>query len=149
MLLPSAARAQHEGHGTASPPGPQDPGPCAAGGRQALAAIDAASGRLESARQTNSPAEMRAAVADLQAILTAMRGQLAPCAAAQPARVDQNTREAQEPVKDPVEPGCTAPINPGTAPKADYNGRTYYFCSEGNRQKFLADPAKYTAHIHH
>ncbi len=28
-------------------------------------------------------------------------------------------------------------------PKAEYRGRTYYFCSENCRDTFLSDPAKY------
>lgn len=34
-------------------------------------------------------------------------------------------------------------LTDATAPKATYQGKTYYFCSESDRQKFVADPAKY------
>ncbi len=34
------------------------------------------------------------------------------------------------------------PITADT-PKADYKGRTYYFCSESCRDTFLSDPVKY------
>jgi YHS domain-containing protein len=40
-------------------------------------------------------------------------------------------------------PVCKTPADPKTAPKTDYKGKTYYFCSESDRQKFLANPAKY------
>lgn len=30
-------------------------------------------------------------------------------------------------------------------PRAEYQGRTYWFCSEGCRQAFLKDPRKYAA----
>ena len=30
-----------------------------------------------------------------------------------------------------------------TSPKAEYKGKTYYFCCGGCKQKFEADPAKY------
>jgi YHS domain-containing protein len=43
-------------------------------------------------------------------------------------------------VPDPV---CKTPVDPKSAPKTDYKGKTYYFCSESDRQKFLANPAKY------
>lgn len=30
-------------------------------------------------------------------------------------------------------------------PRADYEGQTYYFCSEGCQERFLSDPAKFIA----
>lgn len=47
--------------------------------------IDSAMAKLEGARQSNSPTEMRAALDDMQAALRDLRAQLAPCAAMQPA----------------------------------------------------------------
>lgn len=44
-------------------------------------------------------------------------------------------------VKDPV---CGMMVDPATAKhKATYHGATYYFCSDGCRSKFMADPVKY------
>ncbi len=44
-------------------------------------------------------------------------------------------------VKDPV---CGMDVDPHTAKyRADHGGRTYYFCSAGCREKFVASPAKY------
>jgi Cu+-exporting ATPase len=44
-------------------------------------------------------------------------------------------------VKDPV---CGMMVDPHTAShRAQHAGRTYYFCSEGCRSKFEADPARY------
>ncbi|HEX6102127.1 MAG TPA: YHS domain-containing protein, partial [Alphaproteobacteria bacterium] len=46
-------------------------------------------------------------------------------------------------VKDPV---CGMAVDPhATAHRATHQGHTYYFCSEGCRTKFLADPARYLA----
>src|SRR5208282_2723957 len=43
--------------------------------------------------------------------------------------------------KDPV---CGMSVDPATAKhKADHAGATYYFCSGGCREKFVANPAKY------
>jgi YHS domain-containing protein len=36
-------------------------------------------------------------------------------------------------------------IDPTTALSATHQGKTYYFCSEENKAKFLQDPARYTA----
>jgi YHS domain-containing protein len=34
-------------------------------------------------------------------------------------------------------------VDPATAPKTTYQGRTYYFSSEQSRNEFLANPAKF------
>jgi Cu+-exporting ATPase len=54
-----------------------------------------------------------------------------------------------------TDPVCGMSVDPATAKhKADYNGTTYYFCCNGCRTKFTADPEKYLArsgdaHAHH
>jgi YHS domain-containing protein len=46
-------------------------------------------------------------------------------------------------VKDPV---CGMEIDAEkAAAKTDYQGKTYYFCMEGCKQKFLAEPGKYAS----
>ncbi len=43
--------------------------------------------------------------------------------------------------KDPV---CGMDVNEKQAKaKADYQGQTYYFCSDGCKQKFQANPQQY------
>jgi YHS domain-containing protein len=43
--------------------------------------------------------------------------------------------------KDPV---CGMDVDPKTAAaKSDYQGQTYYFCSQGCKQSFDKDPQKY------
>lgn len=51
--------------------------------------------------------------------------------------------EASAPAGKVPDPACKTPVDPKSAPKTDYKGKTYYFCSESDRQKFLANPAKY------
>jgi len=49
--------------------------------------------------------------------------------------------EAKHMAKDPV---CGMNVDPGGAKRsAEYGGRTYYFCSQGCKAKFAADPASY------
>ncbi|WP_084250143.1 heavy metal translocating P-type ATPase [Sphingomonas mali] len=44
-------------------------------------------------------------------------------------------------VKDPV---CGMVVDPAMTPhRADHSGQTYYFCSQGCRDKFVADPSAY------
>src|SRR5690348_4376983 len=42
-----------------------------------------------------------------------------------------------------IDPVCEMVVDPKTARSADVRGKTYYFCSEGCRTKFVADPDKY------
>jgi Cu+-exporting ATPase len=43
-----------------------------------------------------------------------------------------------------VDPVCGMQVDPHTAKqRAEYAGRTYYFCSAGCREKFVADPKRY------
>ncbi|MFO1184550.1 MAG: heavy metal translocating P-type ATPase [Bauldia sp.] len=42
--------------------------------------------------------------------------------------------------RDPV---CSMWVDPKTAGHAEHNGKTYYFCCDGCRTSFLADPGKY------
>jgi Cu+-exporting ATPase len=46
-----------------------------------------------------------------------------------------------DPVKDPV---CEMEIDPeAAAGTSEYEGTTYYFCAEGCKKEFDADPQKY------
>jgi YHS domain-containing protein len=42
---------------------------------------------------------------------------------------------------DPAKLSCSPKIDPKRAPKATYQGKTYYFCSAKERDEFLTDPA--------
>ena len=79
--------AQHEGHVTAGMPQTAGAGAdaaqvsaCVQSQEQVMVAADAANRRLDLARQSNQPAAMRAAMDDLQSVLSSMRTQLASCA---------------------------------------------------------------------
>src|ERR1700682_6697905 len=66
--------------------------------------------------------------------------------AAPPAR-SQAQSQTQTPTQiytsDPV---CGMKVDPATARYSHvHDGKTYYFCSEGCRAKFVAEPAKYLA----
>ena len=52
----------------------------------------------------------------------------------------ENVADAGEGARDPV---CGMRVDPGTARHAEHKGSRYYFCSEGCRSKFAADPEKY------
>src|SRR3954454_5662220 len=42
-----------------------------------------------------------------------------------------------------IDPVCGMSVDPTTALSAEAGGKTYYFCSEGCRTKFVADPSRY------
>lgn len=50
---------------------------------------------------------------------------------------------AAVPAKDLVDPVCGMEVGTKVTEKATYKGKTYFFCSRGDREKFLSDPAKY------
>lgn len=47
------------------------------------------------------------------------------------------------PAKEPVDPVCGMKVSAQAAEKETYQGKTYFFCSRADREKFLSDPAKY------
>lgn len=78
----SSATAQHEGHQTPDAAGSAISAQamsCSHNSQMATAALDAASQRIEDARQSNNPSKMRAAVADLQTTMARMKTLLADC----------------------------------------------------------------------
>ena len=42
-----------------------------------------------------------------------------------------------------IDPVCAMEVDPATAPKATYDGKTYYFCSEEDKVKFEKNPEQY------
>lgn len=80
--MPALAAPQHQGHQTVPPSVAAHAGQCAQAQPAVEHIIVGATARLESARQSNEPAEMRAAIEHFQSALRDLRTQLAPCAAA-------------------------------------------------------------------
>jgi YHS domain-containing protein len=103
-IVSGVATAQHEAQGTGA--GQASPEMVQCGRVQPVidAIITAAMARVETARLSNNPAEMRAAVDHLEAALRDIRAQLAPCSAAA-AATDPHAGHAAAPAKPaPVQP---------------------------------------------
>jgi Cu+-exporting ATPase len=49
-----------------------------------------------------------------------------------------NMKESKSATKDPI---CGMTVNEATALHAERDGKTFYFCGEHCRQKFLSTPA--------
>jgi putative intracellular protease/amidase/YHS domain-containing protein len=45
-------------------------------------------------------------------------------------------------------PVCSMPVDPDGAPKSTYGGKTYYFCSDNDKQTFDAGPAPFVQAAH-
>jgi Cu+-exporting ATPase len=71
---------------------------------------------------------------------TLFASSIAAASVAAPALAGQDKKPVEQ-VKDPV---CGMTIDKASAKgKSDYQGKTYYFCSDGCKKKFDADPKKY------
>ncbi|MCA1712256.1 MAG: permease [Actinobacteria bacterium] len=53
---------------------------------------------------------------------------------------DGEQQEQRDAASSAVDPVCGMSVDPATAASADHAGRTYYFCSDGCRSTFRADP---------
>ena len=83
IAISPLAAAQHEGHQTPTTSGaaaPEQIASCSQNSQMVTATLDSANARIEEARQSNSAAVMRAAVADVQVTLVRIKTQLADCA---------------------------------------------------------------------
>lgn len=129
-----ALRAQEQMAGMAQG-APASVAECAQAQARADRTIDAANRRLETARQSNSPAAMRASVDEMQAALRQLRAEIAPCANLQGAagaadphaghvmpmpNVKQATPAA--PGTPVMRPGSTTPAPGAVAPAAPAPG---------------------------
>lgn len=168
----AAQHQEHQTPGPQEAASSRDAAACAEGARQVLELVARSSATLDAARQTNSAAEMRPAIERLQALLGEVKARLESCqrvpaemagqqaaaehtayqapgasaAAARPqAATDQAKRGHAMPAAPPeagIDPVCGMSVSEARH-KAEYEGQTYYFCSETDRQKFLASPEKY------
>lgn len=115
VLVPQIAIAQHEQHQPGAQPASGELMQCARVQPVVDNIISAAMGRLETARQSNNPTEMRAAVDHLEAALRDIRTQLAPCSAAT-AAADPHAGHTMPSPKQPTGTGApaTQPQTPAT-----------------------------------
>ena len=116
------ARAQHEGHqmpGAAAPAARN--ASCAQGGQKALAIVEAASTRLETARRANSPTDFQDTMSELQRAVAAAQAELFTCRAAVPTAPAGTTPPDAMAGMDHSKmamgaPAATTPAAPGAKP---------------------------------
>ena len=59
------------------------------------------------------------------------------------AKSEQKGQAAEKPNKEVKDPVCSMKVDPKTAEKSVYNGKTYYFCSKEDKEAFEKSPEKY------
>jgi len=113
-ILPRAATAQDEARLGSASQAPAEMMQCAQVQPVVDRVITGAMTRLESARQSNSPADMRAVVDQLGAALRDIRAQLAPCSAAAADSAPGPTMPGMQP--SPNAPAPAAPMDHSKTP---------------------------------
>jgi hypothetical protein len=107
VLIPRVAPAQQEAQQPTAQQAAAEAAQCARVQPVVNNIIGAAMDRLETARQSNNPTELRAAVEHLEAALRDIRMHLAPCSAAA-AATDPHAGHAATPAKPaPAQPAVT------------------------------------------
>jgi hypothetical protein len=140
LCVPGVAVAQHEAHQAAAGQASPEMGQCARAQPVIANIIAAATARLESARQSNNPAEMRAAVDQLEAALRDIRTQLAPCAALAAAAEPQGGHSMPGMQQPPAAAGPEAPtcacLRRRTSRMASCSGSRLQSRRRRSRQRF-------------
>lgn len=57
----------------------------------------------------------------------------------------ESAKKTAKPEAKVVDPVCGMTVDPKTADKSVYKGKTYYFCSRSEKQQFDKTPEKYLA----
>lgn len=121
------------------------------------ASIDQTLKQIEAAKKSNDPARLRAALSQSEQSLRGMREHMGMCmqmmtmhggmsGGSQGGRMPGHAGMMGG--NQPDESGmvtCTMgmKVDPKTAPRATYKGRTYYFCSEREKKQFEQNPEKF------
>jgi YHS domain-containing protein len=143
MIAPGLVWAQAHTHTHAAPHASADTAKCAQAQPAIEKIISGAMTRADAARQSNNPAELRAAIDHLETALRDIRTQSAPCAAAAASK-DAHAGHAAPSAAKQMDPVNGLMVDPATAPSTTYQGQTYHFSSDQSRQEFLENPAKFT-----
>jgi YHS domain-containing protein len=115
-LVPGVAMPQHEGHQSGAGQATPDMGQCARVQPVIDNIIATAMVRVESARLSNSPAEMRAAVDHVEAALRDIRAQLEPCSTAAGASDSRAGHTMPGVPQTPAAPAAGAPMDHSKMP---------------------------------
>ena len=124
--------------------------------QQTSASVDKVLTSLREAKASNDPARMRAAIDEAEKPLGMMQEHMSMCMKMMNMMHGQGMGNMQGGMMDhgkmhgnkdaaamAVDPVCGMKVDPKTAPSATYQGKTYYFCSAGEKTRFEKDPASF------
>jgi YHS domain-containing protein len=124
----------------------------------AMKASDEVSIHLADAKRSTTLAAMRSHVEAADRAMTEMKNQMSACMEMMEKSHGGMMGEGKEMMGSgmmsgktstptaaakAVDPVCGMEVETANAPKTTYAGKTYYFCSEEDKAKFLKDPARY------
>lgn len=112
---------------------------CAEHHSAAMKASDEIGKHLAEAKGSATVAEMRTHVEMAETSMNEMKKHMSMCMESCGIHAE---KKALGTVVDPV---CGMEIDTTAAVTATHQGKTYYFCTEENKAKFLKDPGRYTA----
>jgi Cu+-exporting ATPase len=106
------------------------------------------SAMIEDARRSGDSAKMKAALEEAQKRLGEMNEHMNACMKSMGMMGMMGDMQGMmsggtAPAAKAVDPVCGMSVDRATAPKADYKGQTYYFCSADDKAKFEKEPTKY------
>lgn len=121
------------------------------------ASIDQTLKQIDAAKKSNDPARLRAALTQSEQSLRGMREHMTMCMQMMNMHGGMSGQNESGMMtghagmmgdNQPDDKGmvtCTMgmTVDPKTAPKATYKGKTYYFCSEGEKKQFEQNPEKF------
>lgn len=122
----------------------------------AMKASDQVNVHLAEAKRSSTIAEMRRHVEMAQASMAEMEKHASMCMEMmhkphggmeghqKGAMGGMMSDKSASPATKVIDPVCGMEVDPATALKATYAGKTYYFCSEDERAKFQKNPEQYT-----
>jgi YHS domain-containing protein len=118
----------------------------------AMKASDDVSMHLAEAKRSSTLAEMRTHVEAADKAMTEMKNQMSMCmemmetkqGKASAGMMGSGTTSAEKKsAAKVVDPVCGMEVEMANAPTTTYKGKTYYFCSEDDKAKFLKNPEQY------
>lgn len=118
----------------------------------AMKASDDVSMHLAEAKRSNTLAEMRTHVEAADKAMTEMKSQMSMCmemmetkqgGKAGAGMMGSGTSAEKKSAAKVVDPVCGMEVEMANAPTTTYKGKTYYFCSEDDKAKFLKNPEQY------
>jgi YHS domain-containing protein len=110
---------------------------------EAMKASDQVNAHLAEAKRSGTVAEMRNHVEAAEKAMAEMGKHMSLCMGMMAKMHGGMMSGEKRTAGKVVDPVCGMTVETETAPSVTYKGKTYYFCSEDDKQEFEKDPAQY------